>query len=303
MAIDNLAVIIVNYNSASSTIKLVNNLKSKTDIGSQQIFVVNNGSSDNSNIILSESLNPNVNYIDNVENLGFGGGVNTALHEINKLDFEFIAILNTDIDFDSNFFKPLITFLKDHDRVGVVGPVIKNKATSRYDVGGKINLYSGNTITNSLTSTKELQQKCVNEGIDVDWIIGAVMLFRTKVFLDVGFFPENYFLNYEETEWQLRVKRSGWRVNIVCSTIVEHAVHEVIDQIDNLQLYFMIRNKIIFEKRNASTFQKVVFFSTNTFRNLKLKHTLRGSQKVVDLAVQDSKTGNNSFIDGKLKNI
>lgn len=294
---ESLAVIIVNYNSALECLNLIDEILKKTRISNKQIFLINNGSTDDSNDLFINNISSEINYVNNRQNSGFSGGVNIALKKITKKNFKYTLLLNSDIKFYDDFVEPLIHVLENDLKIGVVGPVIKNNSNNLFEIGGKINMYTGKVI---MKTTQNLNK---NFNTSVDWIVGAVMMFKNELIQEIGYFPEEYFLNYEETEWQFLVRKLGWKVCIVPNIVVEHDVHKSIDKIDNLQLYFMLRNKLIFESRNGNLLQKIFFFGTNHLRIWKLKMKLKESGSVVNLAVKDSKTGENSFLDGRLRKL
>ena len=47
----------------------------------------------------------------------------------------------------------------------------------------------------------------------VDWLPGASMLVRRETIEAIGGLDEEYFLNYEETDFCLKAKRAGLKIN------------------------------------------------------------------------------------------
>jgi GT2 family glycosyltransferase len=60
------------------------------------------------------------------------------------------------------------------------------------------------------------------EGVPVDWIIGACMLVKRQVWQEVGGFDERFFMYAEETDWQLRMRKAGWLVHFLPTAQVTH---------------------------------------------------------------------------------
>jgi GT2 family glycosyltransferase len=103
------AIIILNWNKPDLTIETVNSvLKINHSNFDYQIFLVDNGSSDNSLSIFQKefSSNKKIKIIGNNANLGFVGGNNSAAKHILKLDFDQVFI-----------FCGGRTFVKDHGDV------------------------------------------------------------------------------------------------------------------------------------------------------------------------------------------
>jgi GT2 family glycosyltransferase len=57
---------------------------------------------------------------------------------------------------------------------------------------------------------------------EVDWVAGASMMIRRRVFDDVGFFDERFFLYFEETDFCRRARERGWLTYYVKDSRVAH---------------------------------------------------------------------------------
>jgi GT2 family glycosyltransferase len=62
------------------------------------------------------------------------------------------------------------------------------------------------------------------EAHPADWVSGASMLVRGEVFQSIGLLDEDYFLYFEETDYCLRARRSGWECWYVPTSRVVHLV-------------------------------------------------------------------------------
>ncbi len=85
------------------------------------------------------------------------------------------------------------------------------------------------------------------------------MVFRTEYLKKVGLIPEEYFLNYEDNEWCKNFLKNGYEVVCDSNEFVFHKGESSIDKISGLEGYFLLRNRIIFEKRNAKLIEKCFF--------------------------------------------
>jgi GT2 family glycosyltransferase len=60
--------------------------------------------------------------------------------------------------------------------------------------------------------------------VDCDWTLGAFMLVRREALLSAGVMDERFFLQCEEPDLCLRIKRAGWSVrHIPVMSIIHHA--------------------------------------------------------------------------------
>src|SRR5262249_34025191 len=57
---------------------------------------------------------------------------------------------------------------------------------------------------------------------DVDWLAGAFLLLRREVFATVGGFSEDFFMYGEDSEWCMRIRRSGQRIVYSPRAVVYH---------------------------------------------------------------------------------
>ena len=119
--------VIVNYNDAKTTIRLLNQLKEFKNIDS--IVVVDNNSTDDSFVQLKEQENGNITIIKNSENKGYASGMNTgAKYLIEKIGKCNIIFSNSDIIIKNA--KDLNTLSSDiNNEVAVASPVIEEHGT------------------------------------------------------------------------------------------------------------------------------------------------------------------------------
>jgi GT2 family glycosyltransferase len=62
------------------------------------------------------------------------------------------------------------------------------------------------------------------DGVHAAHVMGAALAIRRSAYEDAGPLDERFFLYLEETEWQERVVRAGWTVDLVPSAEVLHLV-------------------------------------------------------------------------------
>jgi GT2 family glycosyltransferase len=68
----------------------------------------------------------------------------------------------------------------------------------------------------------------------------------------VGIFEENFFAYYEESDYCVRVKRAGLRVVLDTELEIFHRGSISVHQVKGMQEYLMMRNRLIFVRRNGS---------------------------------------------------
>lgn len=221
---------IVNYNTKNNLKKCVESILENPPKYKYQIVIVDNNSTDGSKKFLKKIKEKNVKYILSKKNRGFGA----ACNQIAKLeDSPYILFLNPDVEVSRNSIDELISFLEDNEKVGVVTgkllfpdgslqlscrkfPSILKALFGRESLMRKI--FPNNIISkNYLMSEVDYDKKQFP-----DWIRGAVMLFKTEVFKQVGGFDEKFFLYFEDTDICLRLLKKGYKAAYLPEAVFYH---------------------------------------------------------------------------------
>lgn len=248
-------IIILNFNSIDETINCLKSL-SKITYNNYKIVVVDNASCDNS-IEKLEAIK-DIKLIKSTKNFGYANGNNLGIRYALDSGADYICVLNNDVEVDKRFLEPLIDYLTEHIDVGGVGPCIldyKHKDIVQA-LGGTIDFYRGLAL--GRCKGKNINE--IYESItDVDYLGGACFVCRSEVFDRLGLIPENYFLFYEETEFCVKMKKIGYKLFCIKESKVYHKGSATISKFGGLSYYFLNRNRIIFMRRNANIFQKIVF--------------------------------------------
>ncbi len=182
-----LTIIAVTYNSASLIRQFL-----KEVAGKFEVIVVDNASRDDTCSII-ESFHE-VKLIRSPVNIGYGRAANLALREV-KTDYSFL--LNPDIITDYVEIIKLLEVAKAHQKSCVIAPATDKAIYDR-------------------TSMQSIEL--------AEWVVGAAMLFNMKNLSSVGFFDEEIFLYYEETDLCKRILKSGQNILLCRSVLLEHLV-------------------------------------------------------------------------------
>jgi hypothetical protein len=132
----------------------------------------------------------------------------------------------------------------------------------------------------------------------VDFVPGAAMLVRRRVFEDIGLLPEEFFLYFEETDFCVRAARAGWKVAVETRA---RAVHRFVSS-DGLPsetlLYYFVRNRILFGRRLTEVPFEALLADLDGFiaswrRRVQERRPewLGRFEELVGLAVEDARAG------------
>lgn len=250
-------IIILNYNGYTDTINCVENIKN-INYKNYKIVIIDNASTDESITILKNKFR-DCYIIQSDINNGYAGGNNLGIKFAINNNSDYICILNNDVLVDKNFLRILIEYYLNNTNIGMIGPMILDYYDQKVvqSTGAMVNLYKGNiNIINKNEKLNNIEKKIIN----CDYVGGACILIKTKVISEIGLIPEEYFLFFEETEWCIKAKKLGYKIICNCNSKVMHKGSSSINKVTGLSEYYMARNRILFEKRNASKNQLFLFY-------------------------------------------
>ncbi len=208
-----ISIIIVNLNTKDLLINCIKSAHQTINNLSFEIWVVDNGSSDDSVKTLKD-LFPEINIIVNPINLGFAKACNQALRQINS---KYAILLNTDTILTDVAVETIIDFMEKNNNIGICGGQLLNADGSKQNSIANIpNLATellNKSILRRLSPGKYLgKEHDIVHPVEVESIIGAFMAVRKEAIDRAGLLDESYFFFFEETDWCLSMKKMGWKV-------------------------------------------------------------------------------------------
>ena len=230
-----IAVVIVSYKCAQLTIDCLRSVeaeKSATGLAIRAV-VVDNASGDLP--IIAEAVcaygwTEWVKWVCAPINGGFAYGNNLGIKRAYE-DGEpsYVHLLNPDAQVRRGAIGALAQFLETHPEAGIAGgsfenldgsdwpfafrfPSILSELESRLEVGVVTRLLRPWVVPRAMTKIPQ----------SVDWVSGASMMIRPRVFEAIGGLDENYFLYFEETDFCFRAKQAGYSTWYVPESRVMH---------------------------------------------------------------------------------
>jgi GT2 family glycosyltransferase len=193
------AACIVYYQDQESLGNLLDSLQSQT-LKPTNVFIADNNS--NQSPLVGNFSFP-VTITKLIENKGFAAGANTAIRNAIKDNFEYLMLLSQDVLLSSDSAEKLIN--QQLITKGITFPTMMNRNTNKvFSKGGVVNKFWG-SIT--LSTKKPLS--------DPDWADGSCLFFSKEVFEKVNGLFDKFFMYFEDVDFCLRAKKSGFRINHV----------------------------------------------------------------------------------------
>ncbi len=176
-----------------------------------KLYISDNSSNRNIQTLCNDER---IEYIFNNSNKGFGYGHNVAIRKAEKEGSDYHLIINPDIFYEEGNLEKMIFFMEKNKNAGLIMPKILFPDGSIQYVCKLLptpfNLFSRGFLPNfkwveRINEKYEMRFTGYNKLIEVPYISGCFMVFRTKVFKKVGYFDENIFMYLEETDITRRV--------------------------------------------------------------------------------------------------
>ena len=211
-----LSVIILNYNVRYFLEQCVASVQEALSNIDGEIIVVDNNSSDDSCEMMKMRF-PNVKLIENTANSGFPKGNNIG---VAKAKGDYICILNPDTVLAQDTFVKILAFAEKQKNIGIVGcklidgtgnflPESKRGVPIPFvaltKIFGLYKLFPKTTLFNRYYA----QHLSENETGKVDILVGAFMIMKRDLYLEIGGFDENCFMYSDDIDLSYMALKKG----------------------------------------------------------------------------------------------
>lgn len=224
-----ISIIIVSYNVKTFLQHCIRSVQ-KASCGLQtELFVVDNASIDGTPDMVRREF-PEVRFIGNRENLGFGKANNQALRLSSG---KYVLFLNPDTLIEENTLSFLRDFMDSHPDVGISGPKILNSdgslqlACRRSFPRPAIALSKLLGLSALFPKSKvfgkyNLTYLDPDKSYPVDAVSGSFMFCRGELVRQLGGFDEAFFMYGEDLDLCRRTQLAGSAVHYVAGTTIIH---------------------------------------------------------------------------------
>jgi len=214
-----LSIVIVNFQVPDLVVQAIRSIKEASLSDKSEIIIVDNASDDNSYETIT-TVYPDVIWVPLKTNIGFGKGNNVG---VKYAQGEYILFLNPDTIISDDTLQNSISYMQEHDDIGILGPKILNpngtfQASCRRSFPTPFNAFSYMFGLSSLFPKSKLfgQYNLTyadpDEPMAVDAISGSCMFIKKDLFDHIGGFDKNFFMYGEDLDLCARVKEAGYKV-------------------------------------------------------------------------------------------
>ena len=237
-----LVVVILNYNGRNFLQQFLPLVIANS--GSAKIIIADNGSTDDSISILENQFKKSVEVIKIGSNLGFCGGYNYALKQVQS---EFYVLLNSDVEVTPGWIDPIIKLFKSDSSIAAAQPKIlsyhnKDKFEYAGAGGGFIDALGYPFCRGRIFETLEKDLGQYNDTRPIFWATGACLFIRSNMYHGAGGLDEDFFAHMEEIDLCWRLNRAGHSIYYVGASTVYHVGAGTLSRSSPHKTYLNFRN-------------------------------------------------------------
>jgi GT2 family glycosyltransferase len=234
------AVVVVHFGQLEVTQNALVSV-SKLDPPPGRTYVVNNGPDPWPSTDSAFS----VEILDRTENSGYAGAVNAGARAAISAGFNFVWILNNDVEVDPLSVSHFLEAYQKEPDVQILGSYIMQEDMCWFG-GGDFSQRTGRAA--HVGYGKPLKGTSRSGCTPTSWISGCSMFIPVTSFQERGWFDESLFLYKEELEWQIRPPHV--KARLIRLPLVNHLVGASTGSSDgHLGRIFMARNGLILAQR------------------------------------------------------
>ena len=246
------SIIIPHFNGEEILTECLDNLKNATypDI---EIIVVNNASTDSSTDFIRDEY-PNINLIENDQNLGYAGGCNQGSEQAQG---KYLIFLNNDTIQEPGWIEPLVSIMERKPQVAAIQPKILNYYhKDRFDyaggAGGAMDILCYPFARGRLFLSQENDFGQYDDATSVFWASGTAIMVRKDIFEKAGRFDELFFAHMEEIDLCWRFHLMGSEVWCEPKSLIYHKNAMTLPMFSLKKYYLNHRNSLIMISSNFS---------------------------------------------------
>lgn len=257
-----IAGLVVLYNPAKDVAENINSYIDQIN----HLFIVDNSVKENSNLISKIRTYEKVSYIYNNRNIGIASALNLGVREALVNDYAFLLTMDQDSKAIPSMVDSLLQVFDKDEKIGIVSPLHSNKFSTH------------------LRFTKPFEK--------LDVVMTSGNLLSLKAYQEVGPFPDDYFIDYVDIEYCLRLKLNGYLVYRLNEIVLEHSEADLsVKKILNkkfyphnhkpFRLYYKTRNLLYLRKSYKRKFPKQLKIEYNSYIRTVVKIVLFEKQKLL----------------------
>ncbi len=228
--------VVVTYNIGSRYLENFLAVKDQVD----KVIIVDNGSDTHTRDVIKKIEKENKDKVETIfysTNYGLGKAQNAGIKKAISHGFQWVLLLDHDSRPEPDMVKNMASAWNTHpkkDKIAVIGPYISDVNTRqepKYIVPSLGIWFTRKTFTGDIID-------------DALAVIAAGSMIRTAVLVQEGYMREDFFIDYIDVEFSLRLISHGWKIMAVRNAVLNH-------EIGNKKVINIFGRKIITSNHSA----------------------------------------------------
>jgi len=246
-----IGIVLLNWNGWRDTIECLESLRF-LDYPDFDVYVVDNASSDGSESHL-RNWDAALNVIQSGGNLGWAGGCNVGIRAALAGGCEHIYLLNNDAMVRSDTLSRLVD-AANAPQAAALGSIVVSASNANWaEFAGTVMDDRTHHPLQISCRLDEIAESSKETSATLS-VKGCSMLLTGPALRKIGLLDEDYFLNYDETDWCFRARNAGMINYYVPASIIDHKGAVSFKGTGNpIYRYFITRNRLLFACRHLDT--------------------------------------------------
>ncbi len=237
-------VLVLNWNGKLLTIDCVQSLL-KSDYPNFRILVIDNGSTDGSPEAFRKHFQSRIEVVENGKNLGYASGFNVGLrYAFCERNAAYCLVINNHTVIDPASISEFVRVARTDEKIGFVT--------------GKVYYYDHPDVLQTVGMQQdpvrwrgehigkgEIDSGQYDEIVERFFADDVCTLVSRALYDKTGGYDPLFFLQSEETDWQARAKKFGYRIVYTPKARVWHRVSMTLGKDSALKAYYDARNPML----------------------------------------------------------
>lgn len=250
----NVAVVILNYNGANFLKQFLPTVLKHSK--GCRVIVSDNASTDDSIALLERDF-PEVEIHRMDENLGYAGGYNKTLQD---LDADIFVLLNSDVEVTENWIEPVVELLESNPTYAAAQPKlldynIKDHFEYAGAAGGCIDIMGYPFCHGRIFEDLEVDKGQYEEERKIFWASGACLFIKKEAFMEAGMLDRDFFAHQEEIDLCWRLQNLGYSIWYTPKSVIYHVGGGTLHKSNPKKTFLNIRNNLAMILKNLGSWQ------------------------------------------------
>jgi GT2 family glycosyltransferase len=244
-----IAVVILNWNGTKLLEQFLPSIVKYSP--EAEIYVADNASTDDSVAFVKANF-PTVKIVVNQSNFGFAQGYNEALQ---RVDADFYALVNSDIEVTENWLRPIIETFENEPKTAIIQPKILDYKRKEYfeyagAAGGFMDKYGYMFCRGRIFETLEKDLGQYDDNCEIFWASGACFFIRSAIYKELKGFDADFFAHQEEIDLCWRAFNKGHIIKYNSQSVVYHVGGATLQQGNPMKTFLNFRNSLLMMVKN-----------------------------------------------------